>query len=271
MKNFFIGICLICMPLGALEREPWLGNWLEFEAALSQKHTQSHRVDTKRRVVHKKLYKEQTSAFIEFMPFEDFSAAAQLDLAKTQRHSYGFDRVAASCRYRLLNDLIGDPVTLALGLASSLSTPSRVKDLSSNQHGVFDTEARIAFGREFIIHEGNYSKVWCQLYSGLASSGDPWLGLEAHIGQVFSHEAQHLDLFFRAERGLASHKLRHLSRFHSYSRIGYEYEEVGLSYRYKEVGLGSLYAEATTRLHAHFCPKDAWSVRLGLLIPFSPW
>lgn len=264
----FLAVWLISSSLAA---DPWLGNWLEFEANVSESHTQSKSVDTVRGVKHKKLYQEKTTANLAFMPDVNMSAALSLDFAKTQKKEYGFDAARASFAYRILNDLVSDPVTLTARLESALSTPSRVKDLSSNQHGVLDTKASLAVGREFIIHEGNYYKPWAVLYSGIASSGSPWIGFEAHFGKVFSHASQALDLFFRAEKGLSSHKLFHLSHFHSYSRIGYEYEEIGASYSYKEVGLGSLYFEGTYHLHARYCPRHAWSVRLGLLIPFSPW
>ncbi len=263
-----LAICLLTMQLSA---DPWLGNWLEFEGILSQKHTESRKVDTSRGVKDKKLYQEKTCAAIAFMPDPDISATFILDLAKTQKKSYGFDSLHAACQYRVLNDLVSDPVTLTLGLESALSTPSRVKDLSSNQHGVLDTKVSAYFGREFIIHKGNYYKPWALLYSGISSSGSPWIGFEAHIGKVFAHATQNVDLFFRSEKGLSSRKLGKISHFHSYSRIGYEYEEIGASYGYKEVGLGSLSLEGSYRLHARYAPNHTWSLSLTLQIPFSPW
>lgn len=271
MKNVLSAIFLLCtLELSALQKQPWLGNWLEFEASIYQTHSQSRSVDTANGSKHKFLHAERTTASIEFMPLVDFSTELELDVAKTQKEAFGFEAIKASCRYRLLNDLTGDPVTLTAGLVTSLSTPTRVRDLSSQSHGVFEVEARLSLGREFAIHDKSYYKAWGLAKTGIASSGAPWIGLEAHFGPVI-HEQHYLDLFFRAEKGLSSHKLHHLSDFHSWSRIGYQFEEVGLSYALKDVPLGTFYIEATKRLHASLCPKHTWSLRLGVDIPFSPW
>ena len=143
-------LCFLLLALPVmLGGQPWLGNWLEFDANLFQRVAQGS-------LHHKKLYQERTEALCAFMPEENLSVAVELDLAKTQKHSYGFDAIQGSIRYRLLNDLVGDAVSLTAGLKSALSTPSRVKDLSSLQHGVLDTELQLAVGKEFIIHAGNF-------------------------------------------------------------------------------------------------------------------
>lgn len=271
MRAYFAALLLLCSSeLVSVQNKPWLGNWLEFEASIYQTHAQSRTVDTATGTKHKRLHQDRTTASLEFMPYVDFSAELELDLAKTQKEPYGFEAITASCRYRLLNDLTGNAVSLTAGLVTSLSTPTRVKDLSTDAHGVFEVEARLAVGREFVQQEGSYYKAWGFAKTGVASSGAPWIGIEVHLERVFLQN-HHVDLFFRAEKGLSSNKLHHLSDFHSWSRIGYQYEELGLGYRLKEIGLGSLYLEATTRLHARYCPKHTWSARLGFIVPFSPW
>lgn len=271
MRIYFAVLFLLCSAeLVSVQNKPWLGNWLEFEASIFQTHAESHTVDTLKGTKHKFLHQDRTTASLEFMPYVDFSTELELNVAKTQKEPYGFESVKGACRYRLLNDLRGDPVSLTAGLVASLSTPTRVRDLSSTAHGVFEAEARLAIGREFGLQEESYYKAWGLAKGGIASSGAPWIGAEVHLERVFLRN-HHIDLFLRAEKGLSSNKLHHLSDFHSWSRIGYQYEELGIGYRLKEIGLGSFYIEATTRLHARFCPKHTWSARLGFIVPFSPW
>lgn len=271
MRAYFAAFFVFCsVELLSLQNKPWLGNWLEFEASIYQTHVQSRTVDTASGAKHKFLHNDQTSASLEFMPYVDLSTELELNVAKTQKEPYGFESLKGACRYRLLNDLTGDDVSLTAGLVASLSTPARVKDLSSLAHGVFEVEARVALGREFALQEDGYYKAWGLVKSGIASSGAPWIGAEMHLERVFLQN-HHIDLFLRAEKGLSSQRLHHLADFHSWSRIGYQYEELGLSYRLKEVALGSFYVEATTRLHARFCPKNSWSARVGFVLPFSPW
>ncbi len=203
---FLLFLCAATNLLG-LQSAPWLGNWLEFEGIIDQEHTQSRTIDTANGTKHKFLHQEKTIASLEFMPFVDLSAEIELDLTKTQKRSYGFDAIKGSSRYRLLNDLTGDPVSLTVGLSAALSTPKRVKDLSSSQHGVFETEASVAIGREFNLHEDSYTKLLALATSGLASSGSPWVGAEVHLGQVV-HAAHRFDLFFALKR--AFHRINSL-------------------------------------------------------------
>ncbi len=261
-----LAICALS-SVHSVQKEPWLGNWLEFEASLYQTHTESRSLDTKHGVKHHFLHAERTTASIEFMPLTDLTAEIELNLAKTQSKDYGFEAIKAACRYQLLNDLTGDPVSLTGGLITSLSTPSRVKDLSSIEHGVFETEAYLSLGREFAYHDRSYYKVWALAKGGIASSGSPWVGLEAHFGRAIKGR-HYIDLFIVSEKGLSSHKLGH---FHSWSRVGYRYDDIGIRYRLKEMGLGSFYVQATTRIHARYCPKNPWSLGVGIVIPFSPW
>jgi hypothetical protein len=267
-----LAVVFICATgsLAALQNSPWLGNWLEFEGSLFQSHTQARRVQTHDGTKHFFTHSELTTASIEFMPLVELSTELELDLAKTQSRSYGFEAIKAGARYLWLNDLTGDPVSLTTGLSTALSTPSRVKDLSSQQHGVFEVQLNVALGREFAYSADGYYHAWLQGLAGLASSGAPWVGAELHFEKALFNR-HYLDLFFIAERSLSSHRLNTLRNFHSYSRIGYEYEDLGLSYTFRQEAFGSFYVECTKRLHARYCPKGAISFQLGLIIPFSPW
>lgn len=263
-------LLLVSSQAFALEKEPWLGNWLEFEGALYQTHTQSKSVDTANGSRQKFLHAERTTASLEFMPLVNLSTEIALDFAKTQKRAYGFEAFKAAMRYSLFNDLTGDLLSVSTGVAASLSTPSRVKDLSSVEHGVCELEAQLALGREFGYAHGGFYRVWAYGLAGVASSGSPWLSGKIELDRIL-HDRHFFALFFRAERGLSSQKLRHLSDFHSWSQIGYRFEELGLKYTFKQMAVGSFYLQCTTRIHARYCPKDSWSVQLGMIIPFSPW
>ena len=267
---------LVCVFTGAMSQlcglqvTPWLGNWLEFEGSLYQKHTESKKVDTTHGTKHEYLHSEKSVCSLEFMPLEDLSTELEFAAAKTQRKGYGFEALKAQVRYNLLNDLVGDPVTLTTGLATSISTPSRIRDLSSTEHAVFESDARVACGREFGYSDNGFYKAWAMGLMGVGSSGSGWVAGEVHVEREL-YDRHHFDLFLTFEKGLSSHKLHHIDDFHSYSRLGYEFEEVGFKYTLKEIALGSLYLQYAKRLHARYCPRASWSVEVGFLIPFSPW
>lgn len=272
MRNIvtLFSCCFALSSLNAMQTQPWLGNWLEFEASIFQTHTESSHVDTSHGKKPHFLHLEKSTASLEFMPLENLSTEVAIDLAKTHKESYGFEALTFGSRYNLLNDLVGDPVSLTAGLAFTLSTAHRIKDLSSTENGIFQTKLNIACGREFDYSDSGYWHLWANGYLGAASSGSPWLGAELHIERAIV-DTHYFDLFLQAEKGLSPHKLHNLCSFQGYSKIGYQYEEISLKYSYKKVALGSCFLQVTKRLHARYCPTDSWSVMLGVDIPFSPW
>lgn len=271
MKKRFVALFMaLSSQLLSVESAPWLGNWLEFEGSLYQKHTQARHVDTTHGAKKLFLHSEKTVCALEFMPLTDLSCSLELDLAKTQEKAYGFEALKTGVRYNVLDDLTGDLVSLTPGVSFSLSTPSRIKDLSSTERAVFEGNAFLSCGREFGYTDDGLYRAWAMALVGAGSSGSPWASGEVHLEKEIS-EKHTFDLFFTAEKGFSSHKLHHVHDFQSYSRLGYRFEEVGLKYTLKEIALGSFYIQGTKRLGARYCPKASWSIELGFMIPFSPW
>lgn len=269
-KIFCVFLLQFSSHLSALQVKPWLGNWLEFEASLFQKHTESTEVATNSGTKLHSLHSEATMANLGVTILPTLSAEFELDLAKTQSHDYGFQAIKTSLRKGWLNDLGGDPVSLMTALTCSFSTPSRIKDLSATEHAVFEGDFRLSFGREFGYTEEGLYRLWAMCLVGAGSSGSPWLGGEVHFEKTFSDEHT-LDLFMLVQKGLSSRRLTAVSNFHSYSRLAYEYEDAGIKYAYSQFPYGSFYVQYAKRLHARYCPKASWSIELGFMIPFSPW
>src|SRR5207249_3886291 len=144
----------------ALQKTPWLGNLFEFEGSIVQEHTQSHELDTKEGTHHRSLHSDLTKAALHFTPQIDLSVEAELNLAKTQDHDFGFDSLKGSVRYLWLNDIAGDIISIITGAQASISPRARVADLSSQNHGVLELETYASFGKEFGYSDSGFFRTW---------------------------------------------------------------------------------------------------------------
>jgi hypothetical protein len=267
-RVLLVFLLLQAAPLPAMNRQPWLGNLYEFEGAIVQEHTHSNTVSTTHGRQHKSLHSDYTKALLSVTPSTHIHAGIELDLAKTQKKGYGFDSFKAAMCYSWLNDIAGDAISLTTGLRASVSTASRVADLSSINHGICELEANLAIGKEFGYSGNGFYRAWTAGFVGSAGKGSPWIGAECHFERVI-HDKHYMGIFLLAEKGTSSHKLSKHTHFRRWASIGYEFEDVGVRYAFKEAWLASAYIQVAKRIHAHFCPRNSWSVQIGITIPFS--
>lgn len=268
MIRFSLLSCLFLSfaSLPAASRQPWLGNLYELEASLVQNHTRSSQIDTARGREHKSLHSDLTMMKLSVVPLLDTSAEVELDLARTQSHHFGFDAFKAAVRHAWLNDLAGDIVSVGTGMSASVSTSSRVADLSSHNHGVTELEMNSAIGKEFGYSDSGFYRVWAAGFVGIANKGSPWIGVECQFEKVI-RDCHFIALFFQAEKGTSSNKL--CAHFHRWASVGYEFQEIGARYSFKEYSLGTVYAQVVKRIHARYCPDNSWSIQVGVMVPFS--
>lgn len=266
--RYFIFLFLLISSLSALEKDPWLGNFLEFTASLEQEHTSSHSLHTKQGTKRHFLHSEKTKALVTFMPQVDLGCAVELDLSATQKHRYGFDAVKGGVYYSLLNDLTSDVVSITPGLTCSLSPHARIHDLSSTNHSEIEIAAELAIGKEFAYKGDSFWRAWANGYAGVGLHGAPWLGLTGTCERIIN-DRHSISAFAISEHGLSHHKLHRAAHFQGWSRVGYSYADVGLRYTYKQYWLGTFYATVSKRLLSHSCPGNLFRAELGVIIPFS--
>jgi hypothetical protein len=273
VRNICFSLALVSLSLcmthaEAIDRSPWPGNLLEFDGEISQEHTHSDKLATKRGTKHKDLRNNITRLSIMATPLPDWSGELEASFNKSQKYSYALDAIKVSVRKQWFNDIAGDRVSLTTGVVLASPYSKHLHDLSSDNHGNLEGEFNVGIGKEFLIEDTSYNRAWTVVYVGHALEGSPWLGASFHVERILA-DTHFFQLFLNAEKGYGHKKLTKHTDFKSWSRMDYQYEDIGFRYTYQMEGYGNIYGLISKRIHARFCPKNTTAVEIGLIIPFS--
>jgi len=251
----------------AEETGPWVGELFQGLLEIKEIHTESKSLDTSDGVTKKKLHNDTTSASLGFAPSPNEDLGLELNLATTQKYSYGFDSIRAHYKYFWLDDLQNDPVSLATRYSVSATTARRVRDVSSTNHAPLEACFAALVGKEFVFTQDSFIQAWLDAEIGLGSTGSPWLKGTFHLGYTYANHR--MSLFYSAEKCLSNGVLSHVDTFRSWSHVGYRYKEAGASYCFKDTGYGSVYLQVSKRIQAHMCQRNSTSVTLGIVLPLN--
>lgn len=106
---------------------------------------------------------------------EDWAVELEAIAAVTRHRSFGMDSLLLTGRYFLLNDVIGDPVSLSGGMTVIKVFKPAWHDLSIFHHGGIEGEAHVAVGKEFSCMQFWTSRIWAVGAFGVGDVGSPWL------------------------------------------------------------------------------------------------
>lgn len=261
-------LLLILLPLSlfAIDYSPWFGKRLEVEATVKQTYQHYPYIRQEYHRIDERSDNWLTALSAEVAYRDDLKVAAQFDLADTEHMSYNFEDARFSLQYRLLNDIVLDPVSLVTGLTLILPTRLALRDVSLFHSGLYETEAFVSIGREQSCEEFWTSRISGYLALGLASRGSPWLRAQA------TYEKNFWDLHrwrIRAEylQGFGKHRV-HPDHFRGWGGIDFTSLDLKAAYFYSlengEIGL-----ELAYRPYAYNFPAQAASIEIRYTVPFG--
>lgn len=97
-------------------------------------------------------------------------------LAQTSRYRFLHgNRFSLEARYLLLDDVIGDPVSLYVGIKGLQNSSQARHDPSILCHGSIGAELEVAVGKEWAAMTDWSRRSWAKLALGAADLGSPWL------------------------------------------------------------------------------------------------
>ncbi|MFA6916653.1 MAG: hypothetical protein WC222_09670 [Parachlamydiales bacterium] len=208
----------------------------------------------------------ETSHFFTFgadiSPWMPWNAQAEFSLADTteQRSFYAKDFQLMG-RYLLLDDVIGDPVSLSAGVTyMQFSKPAR-EDVGVFAHGAMAGEAHLAVGKEFAPNQFWLARGWALGGIGVGDRGAPWLRADA------AFETNYCDFWSNAfvinsQWGLG-HSLLCPEDFSGYGKLRYQFVDMGWKSESRfftsTFKVGVLY-----RVYARNCPKNNLQLSFAL-------
>ena len=232
MRSLFtLSLLLFNLCLHATELKPWFGNVKELDLRASYIFQNYHDVSTKFGTVHHysgDSYLNLSAA----MTFTDFIYGEfEVLSGRTAQHDFGVDHERLTARYLFLNDVIGDPVSLAAGVSfTHVHTPA-LDDISNFYHGHYEYEAIASIGKETICREFWMNRWWGIFGLGVASKGSPWIRSEIAWEKNFWGEKE-FGIFANSLWGLGDRGLNLEVPFHGYDSIKHQSVDLGARARF---------------------------------------
>lgn len=261
---------LVLLPLfvGATEFAPWFGRYGEIELRTTAFFQFYPYIATP---IHPNCY----SSFDQFCNLsvvssvDTVSAEAELSFANTRHRSFGFDCVRLTGRYLLMNDIIGDWLSLTAGVTLIGAGYQALRDLSSFHHGTLELETHIAFGKEVSSHCYWVQRWWGFFAYGVANKGKPWLRGDLTWEKNLC-DLQQIQVSVHSLWGIGNRNIFDFKHFPGYGPFRHRSVELGFRYTFILKRLdGRFSLEYARRLYAQNFPAAANRVMLRLYFPFG--
>lgn len=203
---------------------------------------------------------------VQFWPNWEMQIAG--DFSSTRKLNWGGQRVGVQLRYLLLDDIIGDPISLTLGGQLFFVPTRNIRDVSSPYHSQGNLELGIAVGKEIDSTFHWLWRFWGFLGGGIANRGTPWIRpLLAVEGKFHLHHK--LKIFSEGYFGFGNQNRVNVNRFNGYGKIAHRSIDLGLNYTYHFNIWGDLGIQYAYRVYAHSFPQHASIFTIGYRLPFS--
>ena len=132
----------------AIDQKPWFGDIYEFRADGGFSYSYFNEVQGAIKQPSEASNNYLTFVGMGFTPDESIDLDLDLEVVRTPRQNYSFRSGALQARYRFLNDIAGDPVSVVAGFNMRGVGSKSVKDISSPYASYLNFELTGSVGKE---------------------------------------------------------------------------------------------------------------------------
>jgi len=201
-------------------------------------------------------------------PLSRISIDAEVQFIDTPRESFCFSTAAFQFRYLLLDDVIGDPISLVAGVNGRYTTDKSLHDISVPYHGPFAIEGALSLGKEFNRKEYWVFRCWFFGGAGIANVGAPWVrGVFALEGNV--QETMKLGVYLLGYHGYGLHTVVDIDHFNGYGSIRDKSIDLAIRFGRTFSVYGTFSFEYAHRFYAKRCPENVNAFSISYFLPFS--
>jgi hypothetical protein len=255
-------------PCCALETKPWFGDVYEFNFQAAYSFSRFHKVEGAVKQLKSPFNNNDVLFDLGFTPSADFDLQVEGEFAETSQTGLNFRSAAVQGRYRLLDDIAGDPITLTLGANFRGASPHFLHDVSTPYAAPCNIELTCALGKEW-----SRGAMWTMRTYGLFSLGQGSRGLpwtrELATWELNFNDTHRLTLFAEGYFGFGGKQHVNIRYFNGWGHIQHQSIDLGLSYGYKFDFYGVLTASYAYRVFAHNFPERVNFFILSYRLPFS--
>lgn len=254
--RFLIG-CFLAIPtlIGAMELYPWSGRDFEFHPRMTQVF---------------QTYPSHRNYFLGLGvegSYDVWQADLEVNLAHTEKLTFGFNDFRLTGRYRWMNDIVGEPVTINTGVTFIKATHHSLRDYNLFHHGVTEVELHAAMGKEFECGDNWSYRFWGVGALGIANRGFPWV--RVNLGWEKNWWDQYVfGLFIDTLWGLG-HRRLHIHDFHGYGPVRHQSVDIGVKYEWLSKYDSVVTVSYAYRPYASNFPEHVNTFLVQWMIPFG--
>jgi len=195
---------------------------------------------------------------------------AQVDLQfwGSKQKSFNFESMAVQLRYLVLDDLVGDLISLTAGANFRVVPFWRLQDVAMPYHYVSNLEAVVSAGKEFSSGPYWYFHLYGLGAFGWANKGAPWLRFLLE-GRYNIQNTHRLSGICRSYIGLGDKRTVDVSNFDGYYDVYHRSIDLAASYYYHFREWGDLGVEGGYRVFARAYPEWNRYIMIEWKVPFS--
>lgn len=260
-------LLLMALHLNATDWKPWYPRSLQLLGQLDYTFQTFNSVATKG---HKRSYRSCDHFITNNVMgiLEPYSIELETQLADTRKRHLDWDHISLTGRYLLLDDDIGDPISLSTGLTFSRAWREAVNDIGSFHHGRNEAIFHVAIGKQEIVGAGWISRKWAVLGIGTADRWTPWLIANAAYEWNFWYPHR-WGIYLNSLWGMGKRRLN-IEDFGGYGPIAHRSVDLSIRYTFECDYMGCFYLDYSYRIYAHNFPNHASRVSINYIYPFGP-
>jgi hypothetical protein len=167
-------LCGLAAQLSAFNNDPWMEEFLSPESELRGQALIAERLNTDSHSHHQhnQAYEWSANFRLRFLPTVD--ATIGLNWVGTSHH-VGYETAYVQGRYLLLDDLVGDPLSLTMGLQLDVPGAWTRAHRILLYHAPVEAQLQLALGKMFFTSGTWKSRIWGQANLGQGTEGAPFL------------------------------------------------------------------------------------------------
>lgn len=263
-KQFFY--LLLPIWCGALEVQPWFGDVFEFHYLASYSYSRFTSVQNAVPQLTRPFNCNVLYNGFDFSPTPEWGIDLDLQFAATTKEPFNFRTVALQARYLWLDDIVGDPISLATGASVRTTATRSLKDVSCPYYGNVDFEVNFALGKEWDSIYWRF-RAWGYGALGHSNRGSPWV--RAMAAFETNYDDTHKFAFIaEGTNGYGRHTRIDPNHFFGYARVREKNIDLCFRYGYRMGVWGTLRFEYDRRVLAKSCPAKVNTFTVAYLLPF---
>ena len=266
--KFLYALLLPFIPMAALEVQPWFGDVYEFHFLGSFAYSRFSSFQDAVPPFNQLFQSYVGYLGLDFSPSPVWSIDGDIQFADTTAMNFNFRSLALQGRYLWLDDIIGDPISLATGASARVTSSPGLRDISCPSHGNVDFEINFSLGKEFEASNSWLFRTWCFGAVGHANRGAPWV--RGIVSVETNIDDQHKwALYASGVNGYGRHVHVDTEHFYGYAKVREKAIDLGIRYGYRLGVWGTLRFEYMRRVLAKSAPQRVNTFLVSYLLPFS--